>query len=40
MHGSLVNNNPTLRAEPEDKGGYCKPYKFQTNMHIVLYSPI
>ena len=25
MHGSLgfvVNNNPTPRAEPEDKGGY------------------
>ena len=28
MHGRLgfmVNNHPTLRAEPEDKDGYCKP---------------
>ena len=26
MHGSLgfmVNNHPTLRAEPKEKGGYC-----------------
>ena len=28
MHSDLkfmVNNHPTLRAESEDKGGYCKP---------------
>ena len=28
MHGSLgfmVNNHPIPRAEPKDKGGYCKP---------------
>ena len=28
----MVNNHPTPREEPENKGGYCKS---QTNMHYV-----
>ena len=42
MHGSLgfvVNNHPTARAKPEDKGGYLNR-KSQTSMHYALYSPI